>query len=119
MTSDKSLTRRRYSATAKAQIVAECEMPGATVAKVAMSHGINANIIHRWRQLTRHSKPLGPTNTGEFIPLLPVTARRPAPASAQPTDIRAELRRGALSLTVTWPASCTADFTAWTRELLQ
>ena len=24
--------------------------PGASVAKVAMSHGINANVVHRWRQ---------------------------------------------------------------------
>lgn len=119
MTSDRTLTRRRYSATAKAQIVAECDIPGATVAKVAMSHGINANVVHRWRQLARQNKPLRPANTGEFIPLLPVMAPPPAPTSAQLADIRVELRRGALSLTVMWPVSCTTDFTAWTRGLLQ
>ena len=50
MTSDKK-TRRRYSAAQKAQVLAECDEPGASVAKVAMAHGINANVVHRWRQL--------------------------------------------------------------------
>jgi transposase len=46
MTSDKK-TRRRYSELKKAQVLAECSEPGASVAKVAMAHGINANVVHR------------------------------------------------------------------------
>jgi transposase len=42
MTSDKTTTRRRYGADFKAQVVGECNARGASVAKVAMSHGINA-----------------------------------------------------------------------------
>ena len=38
--------RRRYSAELKAEVLAQCEAPGASVAKVAMSHGINANVVH-------------------------------------------------------------------------
>jgi transposase len=54
MESDKPATsRRRYSAETKAQVIAECEAPGASVAKVAMAHGINANVVHCWRQLAR------------------------------------------------------------------
>jgi response regulator of citrate/malate metabolism len=34
-----------------ARVLAECDVPGASVAKVAMAHGINANVVHRWRQL--------------------------------------------------------------------
>jgi hypothetical protein len=30
----------------KAQILAECDQEGASVAKVAMAHGINVNIVH-------------------------------------------------------------------------
>ena len=33
--------------------MAQCDAPGASVAKVAMAHGINANVVHRWRQLVR------------------------------------------------------------------
>jgi transposase len=56
MTSDKK-TRRRYSESKKAQVLAECCEPGASVAKVAMAHGINANVVHRWRQLCQGQAP--------------------------------------------------------------
>jgi transposase len=36
-------SRRRYNAELKAQVMAQCDAPGASLAKVAMSHGINAN----------------------------------------------------------------------------
>jgi len=55
MTSEKPKARRRYDAAFKAQVLAECEAPGALVAKVAMSHGINDNVVHRWRQLAREA----------------------------------------------------------------
>jgi transposase-like protein len=35
--------------------MAECGAPGASVAKVAMSHGINANVVHRWSKLAREA----------------------------------------------------------------
>ena len=56
MTSEKTGVRRRYSAAVKAQAVAECDGSGASVAKVAMPHGINANVVHRWRQLAREGR---------------------------------------------------------------
>ena len=36
-----------------AQILAECELSGVSVAKVALAHGISANIVHGWRKLAR------------------------------------------------------------------
>ncbi|UUZ66389.1 transposase (plasmid) [Polaromonas sp. P1-6] len=41
-------TRRFYSAELKTQVMQECRQGGASVAGVALSHGINANIVHRW-----------------------------------------------------------------------
>lgn len=116
MASEKTETRRRYSAGMKAQVVAACNEPGASVAKVAMAQGINANVVHRWRQLAREGK-VAPVKTGEFI-ALPVMAAavQTTPESA---DIRAELRRGPLTMTITWPCSAAADFAAWSRELLR
>ncbi len=115
MTSEKK-TRRRYSATKRAQILAECAEPGASVAQVALAHGINANVVHRWRQLSRNSAHEGLAMTSEFIALpLPGLA---APAAA-PVDLRVELKRGAVSITVTWPLSAVAELAAWTRELLR
>ena len=53
MDTENSRRRRRHSAEQKAQILAECAVPGASVAKVAMAHGINTNIVHGWRKLAR------------------------------------------------------------------
>jgi transposase len=36
-----------------AQVVQECLQPGATVSSVAISHGINANVIRTWMPLYR------------------------------------------------------------------
>ena len=115
MTSEKRLRRRRYSAAMKAQVVAECDVPGTSVAKVAMSHGINANVVHRWRQLAREGKSPVLAKTGEFMPV-PLAA---SPVVVAPADIRVELRRGAYAMTITWPSSAAADFALWTRELLR
>lgn len=116
MASEKADTRRRYSAVKKAQVVAECDEAGASVARVAMAHGINANVVHRWRQLAREGKAPALVKAGEFI-ALPVSA--PALPATPPPDIRIELRRGPVTMTITWPTSAATQFAAWTRELLR
>ncbi len=44
MATVKRRTRRDYSPERKARILAECAAPGASVAKIAMAHGVNANL---------------------------------------------------------------------------
>jgi len=116
MASENINTRRRHSPDLKASVIAQCEEPGASVAKVAMSHGINANVVHRWRQLARRDEPLVANPPGEFVSLpLPPSA---APAEVPPA-VRVELRRGQLVMSISWPAGTAAEFAAWTRELLR
>ncbi len=122
MTSEKADTRRRYSSATKAQVVAECAEPGASVAKIAMAHGINANVVHRWRKLARGGNAKTVSKIGEFIALpltmapAPVPATAPAPAVP---DLHVELRRGAITMSITWPTSAAAEFALWTREVLR
>ena len=41
--------RRRFcSPELKAQVTQECKQSGASVAGMALRHGINANFVHRW-----------------------------------------------------------------------
>lgn len=107
--------RRRYSDEFKAQVLAECEAAGASVARVAMSHGINDNVVHRWRQLARDGRAVAvPAPRAEFVP---VTLTTNACPSSQ--DIRVEVRRGTTAITVNWPCSAAAECAAWLRELLR
>lgn len=88
MESDKPATRRRYSAELKAQVMAECDVPGASVAKVAMAHGINANVVYRWRQLAREDEASAPQEAlvppADAAGFVPVTL--PAPSVPVPVD---------------------------------
>ena len=116
MGSEQSRSRRRYSPQLKAQILAECDAPGASVAKAAMAHGINANIVHGWRKLARQSDTATGLVQREFVPV----AVAPAPEGRTHDErIEVELRRGALTIKIVWPMSAAADLAAWTRELLR
>ena len=117
MASDKVVRRQRYGGEFKAQVLAECEKPGASVAKVAMAHGINANVVHRWRQLAREGAQATVGKPSEFVPVT-ITAPTALPAQGC-RDIEVELRRGAVTMKVIWPSSAAADFAVWTRELLR
>jgi transposase len=111
--------RRQYSAQFKAEVVRECRRRGASVAGVALSHGINANIVHRW--LREHvDTALVAQTPQQFVP---VTLDEPAapchganPESGQ--DIRVEVRRGNSAIVVTWPLQGASSCAAWLREWL-
>ena len=45
---------RFYSLELKLQVVQTCAHPGASIAGVALQHGINTNIVHRW--IREHSQ---------------------------------------------------------------
>jgi transposase len=42
--------RRRHSEQFKAQVLAACAEPGASVSAVALSFGVNGNLVHQWRR---------------------------------------------------------------------
>lgn len=43
-------TRRRHSAAFKRKILELIEQPGVSVAAVALEHGVNANLVFKWRR---------------------------------------------------------------------
>ena len=46
----KSGPRRRHGAELKAKVLAACDEPGASISGVALAHGLNANLVHKWRR---------------------------------------------------------------------
>ncbi|MFZ2650856.1 MAG: transposase [Burkholderiaceae bacterium] len=45
----KSGPRRRHSDELKAKVLAACDEPGASIAGVALAHGLNTNLVRKWR----------------------------------------------------------------------
>jgi transposase len=116
--------RRLHSDEFKANAVASCTQPGMSMAAVAMANGVNANLLRRWVREAElrcgGDRPEAPVAT-----ITPPSAATPTfvpmqlPARSVAPDIRIELRRGATSVTVTWPADVAAECATWMRELLR
>ena len=53
-------THRTYTPEFKAELVKACKQPGASIAALALQHGMNANVLHRW--LKEHRKRVGNTS---------------------------------------------------------
>lgn len=115
MNGDKTAPRRRYSEETKAQILAECEAAGASVASVAMKHCINANVVHSWRRRERALAVVPGLDATQFLPM----NISPAEQSDVAPTIQVELRRGATTLSLVWPVTAAAQLAAWSRELLR
>lgn len=143
----KSAPRRRHSAELKMNVLAACDEPGASISGVALAHGLNANLVRKWRSgrdMNRagvtidppleSAEPKRPASTTsallganpEFVAIeMPSSLGRASGAAvgqavAVPSAaplIEVELRRGALQLNVRWPTSAADDCTAWLREL--
>ena len=111
--------RREHSAEFKAQVVAACSAPGVSNAAVAMAHGLNPNLARRWvREAERRGGGALVKAANSAVPTAFVAVQLP-PAQAVPTDIRIELRRGPIAISVSWPCTAASQCAAWMRELLR
>ena len=111
-----TVRRRRHGASLKAQILAECERPGASIAAVAMAHGVNANLVHKWR--AGAAKRQDTTVTAPDVSFVPVPLQA-ASITPEATELRIELRRGPVTATVSWPMASAIECAAWLREVLR
>jgi len=127
--------RRRHAAELKAAVLAECEEPGASVAGIALAHGLNANLVRKWlvgRGLKRTGlqAPRAAGATVVEAPATPVVAAStsfmpvqlppPQTAVAVPAkDVKVQMRRGATTVTLSWPAESAGELMTWMRELMK
>jgi len=141
-----SSRRRVHSAELKAQVIQACREPGASVAAVALAHGLNANLVRKWlvgRGLKRTGlaahQPVseqrskastafaGALGALQFMPIDVTTkvepaaalvAADPAPGGRTEPSIHIEVARGELGVKVRWPASRADACATLLRELL-
>ncbi|WP_095064608.1 transposase [Pseudomonas sp. Irchel s3f19] len=102
--------RSSYPKSFKAQVVQECLQPGATISGVAISHGINANVIRKWIPLYRDQPP---AVLPAFIPV------KSAPKRQREASAVIDLPFGDESITVKWPTSDPEGCARFIRGLTQ
>jgi len=136
----KTLRRRRHDAQLKADVIAACREPGASVAAVALAHGLNANLVRKWlvgRGLKRCGLQNSPTagvspaaatppaaRATPGLQFVPVQLPPPASSAAQGTGacggdetIEIELTRAGASLKVRWPSAQASACASWLGDL--
>ena len=74
--------RQRRSIAEKRRIVEETLLPGASVAKVARAHGVNANQVFGWRRLYRAGR-LGEQKASMKLLPVRVSETLPTPVSVE------------------------------------
>ena len=79
--------RRDHSPELKRELVRQCLLPGASVSSIAMAHGINANLVFKWRRehLAVEAASAGPAQAlaPQLLPITLVSAT-PSEAAASP-----------------------------------
>jgi len=112
--------RRRFSREFKAEIVAKCLEPGASVSRISLDNGLNANMVRRWISEARRADKT-PLKTAGFVPVnLPAATSAPSHQSVSDkrSTIRIEITRAGGPVVVEWPAEQAHQCAALLRDLL-
>ncbi len=127
--------RREYSGQFKTAVLEQCRQPGASVAGVALGHGINPNMVHRWLREERQRQVLATLGHGgaPFVSLplheacadpVPVVVTQPARVqSCEREDagcsVPIAIERAGLRVTLQWPLADANGCAQMLRELLR
>ena len=101
-----NLHRRRYSAEFKKEVVLACCEPNVSIARVALHHGLNANLLRRWvaeHGVTPASRK-AMQGGDERPPSLPAFVPVPIPhQTVTARSIQIEVLRGNTTVRIEWP----------------
>lgn len=109
--------RRRHSDELKARVLAACTEPRDSIARIALENGLNANLVHKWRQRAAQGRARATSvvPAAEFVALPMVPVVKPTPAA----DIRISIRRGGTTLDIQWPVADARSCAQWLGEVLK
>ena len=105
--------RRKHSDEFKAEVVTQCRQAGASLSGIALSHGLNANMVRCWVRDSMNL-PVAPSNEvvpQEFVALSVDEAASPPECPAP--DIHVEVRHGTTTVNITWPLAASKDCASW------
>jgi transposase len=106
--------RRSYSKSFKILVIQGCAQPGASIASVALSHSINANLVHKWIRLQWQ------TSVAVQPAFIPLALQSPASRSdITPATILLEIPHPRGTVKVNWPAENATACATFLRDLLR
>ena len=126
--------RREYSVGFKASVLEQCRQAGASLAGIALGHGINPNMVHRWMREERQRQILIDLQqtASAFVPLQlqapsvvvsDSVRAKPVPEADEPSAlvevIHIAIQHGGATVNVHWPLAGAAQCAQVLRELLR
>ena len=114
--------RRRHSEMFKAEAIGACQQPGVSIAAVALSRGLNANMLRHWVRLAERKAPIAIRPARPEVAVENSEAFVPVPLSSSSSAdgaIRIELRRKGHSVSIAWPVSAARECAMLLRELMK
>ncbi len=90
----KSNGRCVYNRKAKRALVEAALLPGVSVARLALDHAVNANLLRKWVQAYEAEQAAARPGSERSVALLPVVATEPPAAAAPSPDTFIEIALG-------------------------
>lgn len=107
---------RCYASDFKAKTVAACLQDDASIAQVALQHGLNPNLVQTWIRKAKRQNQLPAVPNFVPLPMPPVAADRPTPPATAEIHIEMPTARGTFSMH--WPVAEAAQCAQWLKGLL-
>lgn len=134
--------RRQHAPEFKESLIKQCQVPGVSLAGVAIAAAVNPTLLRRWvreanavvlgkgcnlmanQATSRVSLPVDGQDADPGIRFIPVqmhpdprTAAKAGEVSSTPVVI--EIKRGSAQIKVSWPVQAAAECGQWLVELLR
>ncbi len=105
--------RRSYTAEFKQRLVAQCQ-PGVSVSALALTHGLNANLLRRWINEYQNELPVSAVSASSDL----VAVQVDLPAETSCSDaIEISLHKNNAHINIRWPTNqaqtCADWLSAW------
>lgn len=123
------LTRQQYSREFKSMVVAQARHPHVSIAAVALSHRLNANLLRKWikdadpnyvskreSKFTSVSDMACAQTAPAFVPVK--MSAHSTPDSHSPC-IEVEVQKASATVKVKWPLQASNACLVWLREITQ
>ncbi|MDV8156629.1 transposase [Acinetobacter bereziniae] len=120
--------RRTFTTEFKQHLIGLCQQPDTSVAKVAMQHQINANLLHKWISQSKSRSPVPEQishQQTDFLPIvlnLPCESQEPETSSAinhSVAHISIPLRHSDQMIEIDWPVQSAMELLPLIQSLIK
>lgn len=113
MAGAKTGRKRTHCAVLKAGVLAAGAEPGASVGAISLAHGLNTNLVHKWRRQAARAMTAVVRKPADTVPVTRGSEFVALPLPPAMAEIRVEIHRGTTAVELRWPRSVAGECASW------